>query len=284
MTTETTVEQTASTPVPVENVASTTTDEGKVPESVKTDTPAPDAAETAKATEEKRKGTAKDRINELTRDKYQLKEEKARLEAELNQLRQQNHPREPVKPKLADFGSDTEYEAAMDQYHLTRRDYDSAQASERETQQQEVQRKQAEADKAAQKFVTDMNKEKANYEGIETVMADPAFALVVKHMSLDLRNLIQTSDKNIALAYHLGTHLDEAEEIASLPLAQAARKLALLESRLEIPKPKTVTNAPPPVKPVNGGSVKERDISDPNLSDAEFNEMRRKENAARRRR
>jgi hypothetical protein len=103
-------------------------------------------------------------------------------------------------------------------------------------------------------------------------------------MDPDLRHLIQTSDKNIALAYHLGTNLDVAERIASLSPVLAAREIALLESRLETPKPKTVSNAPPPVKPVNGGSVKEKDISDPNLSDAEFNEMRRKQRAARGRR
>ncbi len=280
MTDETTVVTTEAAPAAVVTTESTTVDQTKESTPVNTDTPAPDAAETEKP-DGKKPNRVSERIKQLTSEKYQLREEKQRLEDELNTLRQQNAPREPVKPKLADFGSDAEYESAMDQFYQKKASYDSAQTSQRETEQQTAQRKQGEIAKSTQKFVSDLSGQKANYEDIDNVMADPSFVAITKHMSSDLINLIQISDKNVALAYHLGTHLDEAEEIASLPLARAAHKLALLESRLELPKPKTVSNAPDPIKPVQAKSTKEVDISDPNISDAEFNAARRKQKAAR---
>lgn len=282
MTTENTVDQTASAPAPVENAAPTPADEGKAPESGTTDTPASAAADTDKG-EDKTKpapGVQK-RINELTREKYQLREEKKALEDELQQLRSKTQ-QEPIKPKLADFGSDAEYEAALDQYYASKQAFDSTQASSKQTQEQATQRKQTEQAQAAQKFVTDLQREKANYQGIDEVMADPAFAAITRQMDPEIVTLIQGSAKNVALAYHLGTNLEVAEKIASLSPIHAAREIALLESRLETPKPKTVTNAPPPVKPVAGGSVNQKDIYDPSLSDKEYNEMRRKQIAARR--
>lgn len=283
MTTETTVEQTASTPVPVETAASTPADEGKAPESGTTETTA-SAAENPEKAEEKSKplpGVQK-RFNELTREKYELKNENAELKKRLDEIERKLQPQEPLKPKIADYGSDADYEAAMDQYYQKKGDYDSVQSRQRETQEQETQRKQQDQFKAAQKFVTDLQNSKAIYEGIDEIMADPAFALITKSMAPEIITLIQSSEKNVALAHHLGTHLDEAEQIASLPPVQAARALALLESRLEIPKPKTVTNAPPPVKPVGGSSVRGTDLYDPNTSYKEYDAVRKKQRAERR--
>jgi len=284
MSTETTVVETASAPAPVENAAPTTADEGKAPDTgtESTDTPA-SAAENPEKGEEKAKPSpgVQKRINELTRDKHQLREEKRQLEEELNRLRQQASPQEPKEPKLADFDNDADFVAAVHKYHQDKAAYDSSQGKQRETQEQEAQRKQEARFKTAQKFVNDLNKEKANYEGIDEVIADPTFALITKEMSPDLVTLIQESPKNVALFYHLGTHLEEAERIASLSPVQAARELALLESRLEIPKPKTVSNAPPPVKQVKGSSVTEKDIYDPKLPYSEYDALRKKQRAAR---
>ena len=284
MTDETTVEQTASTPVPAETAAPAPADEVKAPELGTTDTPADTADPGATEAEKQRnKVTAKQRISELTRDKYQLRNENEELKKRLDEIEKRIQPAEPVKPKLADFDSDAEFEAAMDQYYQNKAIHDSRKAKQTETQEQETLRKQADQYKAAQKFVTDLNKEKENYEGIDEVMSDPAFALITKSMAPEIVTLIQSSDKNIALAYYLGTHLEDAERIASLHPVLAARELALLESRLETPKPKTVSNAPPPVKPVSGGSVKDKDIYDPKLPYSEYDALRKKQRAARRR-
>lgn len=283
MTTETTVDQTASAPAPVENAAPTPADEVKAPELGSTDTPA-SAAETQEKPDEKSKPSpgVQKRINELTRDKYQLKNENDELRKRLDDIERKIQPQEPVKPKLADFGSDAEYESAMELYYHAKAEHDSLKARQAQTNEQRDRQKLETKAEAERKFATNLQKEKGNFQDFDAVMADPAFVLITKQMNPEIVTLIQGSDKNIALAYHLGTHLEDAERIASLPPVLAARELAHLESRLETPKPKTVTNAPTPVKPVAGGSVNQKDISDPNLSDKEFNEMRRKQIAARR--
>ncbi len=279
MNTETTVVSTDGAAAPAETVATAATDTVKAPESVTTDTTATDAAEPGK-TEGEKKAKPRNVVSELAFEKRQLKRENTELLKRLDEIEKRIQPKEPVKPRLADFDSDTAYEAAMDQYHLTRRDYDSKQASEKETQERAARQKQEVQLKATQKFVADIQKEKANYQDIDTVMADPTFTAIVNDMPADLVHLIQTSDKNVALAYHLGTNLDVAERIASLPPVQAARELALLESRLEIPKPKTVTTAPDPVKPANGASVNTKKPAD--MNQKEFEEWRNQHKASRR--
>ena len=279
MRTETTVEQTASAPAPVENAAPAPADEVKAPELGSTDTPADTAAPVESEVEKRNKTTARQRINELTRDKHQLRNENTDLRKKLEEYERQNQPQEPVKPKLEDFGSDAEFDSALNQYYQNKHAFDSRKNSQQQAQEQETQRKQADQFKSHQKFVSDLNREKGNFEGMDEVIADPIFAEITRSMSPDIISLVQGSEKNVALFYHLGTHIEEAERIASLPPVQAARELALLESRLEIPKPKTVSTAPEPVKPVKASSVTEKDPKD--MSDKEFAEWRRKQIKAR---
>ena len=63
------------------------------------------------------------------------------------------------------------------------------------------------------------------------------------------------SEKGPELAYHLGTHLDEADRISRLPVHLQARELVLLESRLQKVAANKVTNAPEPTKPISGKSA-----------------------------
>jgi len=287
MSTETSVEQTASAPAPVETAAPAPADEAKELELGSTDTPA-DAAETPEPDGERRnKVPAKQRINQLTRDKRQLESKLTELETKLQDFERRIQPQEPKEPKLAEYDNDADFVAAVHQYHKDKASFDSTKVAKQESEAQAAQRKQEEQQKAGLKFVTDLQREKENYEGIEAVMKDETFAAIVNSMPSDLLTLIQTSEKNVALAYYLGTHLDEADDIATLAKqspTKAARALAHLESRLEIPKPKTVSNAPPPVKKVAGSSVVEKDINDPKLPYKEFVALREKQIAARRRR
>jgi hypothetical protein len=66
---------------------------------------------------------------------------------------------------------------------------------------------------------------------------------------------LRNSDAPADLAYFLGNNPEEAARIHSLPELSAAREIGRLEAGLSIPKPKTKTNTPPPIKPIqNGGS------------------------------
>ncbi|HYE73672.1 MAG TPA: hypothetical protein VEF04_10085, partial [Blastocatellia bacterium] len=119
MSTETSVEQTASAPAPAETAAPAPADEAKELELGSTDTPA-DAADTGEPESEEKKRnkvTAKQRINELTGKNWELKRVLSDKDKRIQELEGKLQPQEPVKPKLADFGSDADYETAMDRYY-----------------------------------------------------------------------------------------------------------------------------------------------------------------------
>jgi hypothetical protein len=96
--------------------------------------------------------------------------------------------------------------------------------------------------------------------------------------------VIQKSPVGAELAYYLGTHRQEAAEIAKLTDAvDVALALGEIKARLaqEKPKPETeeepapVTKAPPPPTPVRKTTnVKAPDIHDPNLPFKEFKKLR----------
>ncbi len=283
MTNETTVVSTEGAPAPVENAAPAPADEGKALDPVKSDTPA-DAADAAQPEGEKKRNKvpASQRINELTRDKYELKSQNQELQKRLEALEARTQPQEPVKPRLADFDSDTAYEAAYEQYQQKKAEHDTAKRTTQETEKQRSDRIQEEAVKNFRNFEQKSKEQENLFEGYWDKLKDPVFSTVINQYDPEIVSLIHSSENGPALAFHLATNLDEAERIAELSPAKAARELALLESRLELPKPKTVSNAPDPIKPVQAKSTKEVDIYDPNISDEEFKAAYRKRRAAKR--
>jgi len=259
-------------------VESSTTDESKEIESGITDTPANAAADPAETPEEKEKkkgsGVQK-RINELTSEKYQYKNKAEELEKRLQELELRTQPKEPVKPKLKDFDSDESYEKALDAFYTSKSEHDLAVKRQRETEQARQIQLQNELAKSAETFLKRVAVEKTNFEGFDEAMANPAFITITKQFTPEIVSLIQSSEKSTALAYELATNLDEAEIIANMSPIQAAHRIAKLESRLEKIKPKTISNAPDPVKNVVSGAFSDKDLS--KMSTEDFIKQRNKE-------
>ena len=67
-------------------------------------------------------------------------------------------------------------------------------------------------------------------------------------------------EKGAEIAYLLGKDPVKAYQIASLPPMQQLMAIGEIAAKTNLTRPKTVTNAPPPVKPVSGKSS----IVDPN--------------------
>lgn len=88
-----------------------------------------------------------------------------------------------------------------------------------------------------------------------------------KYMTADMASAIKASDIAVDLAYHLGTHLDEAERIFKLPPMLQIKELGKLEAKLEASPPETKkpSSAPAPIKPVTGSktSVPAYETTDP---------------------
>lgn len=80
------------------------------------------------------------------------------------------------------------------------------------------------------------------------------------------------------LLNHLGNNPDEAARIALLPQVKMALELARIESALG--KPKEVSKAPAPIKPVTGTGGGNGDLSDPALSMEEYSRIRAQQRKA----
>lgn len=267
----------------VETTETETKPEGQEPEAKETPEGEEPESEEAKAEKErKNKVSAKDRISQLTREKYEERRQREELQQRLEQIESKltDSQPEPQKPKFADFDSDSDYERALDDYYAKKTEHEREKAVREQRQQEQQQRQLQEQQQNATKFLADIQAKKEKFQDFDTVLNDPTFAQIANHYKPEIVSMIQGSDKNVELFYHLGTHLDDAEKIAALPPVQAARELALIESRLGTPDPKKVTNAPPPTKSTSGSATNKKDFSDPkardSMSDEEWLEWRNK--------
>lgn len=129
---------------------------------------------------------------------------------------------------------------------------------------------------AEQRFAEQCNqvysKGKTEFQDFDVAIAN----LQMVGISRDFLELATSSDAGAKLLHHLGTDLDEAARIASLPPVQMAREMTRLEFKLSQPTaPKPVSNAPAPITPL--GSSASKDVGDPSrLSDAEWYARRQK--------
>lgn len=192
------------------------------------------------------------RIGELTREKYEAKREAETARQEAQQYRE----------------------------HLARvqqGEQSQAPAGDVETRiRQEAQRLIAE-----QSFNESCNKVyatgKAEFQDFDQAVAN----LQMVGVSREFLELATTSDAGAKLLHHLGTDLDEAARIATLPPVQMARELTKLEIKLSHKPVKPVSNASAPISPIagmKGGSSK----SPSEMTDSEFAAWRKSQIAQRR--
>jgi hypothetical protein len=104
-------------------------------------------------------------------------------------------------------------------------------------------------------------------------------------MSLTLQDLLVTSDHGPELIYELAKSKAEFERVSKLGPIAAALEIGKLVAKIEAkaspekkPEPKKLTNAPKPLEPVGGSKAKvAKSISDPSLSQAEYERIRREQ-------
>lgn len=157
-------------------------------------------------------------------------------------------------PKEADFPDPVQFAAATGGWHAKRGlKEDSLRETEfdREKVSQKLQRIAADEDAMiAETWSEQVKDAKERYADFEAVALNPKLP-----MPPVVARMVATSEMGADLAYHLGKNPGLAAEIAlaaqSNPV-EAARKLGRIEATLTAPKPRTETNAPPPITPVRG--------------------------------
>ena len=201
----------------------------------------------------------KKRIDKLTRQKYEAQAELNRLKAEFEALKAQSAPK-AVEPQMSDFDTFDDYTEALAEYKFNQK----AQAQQQQVSQQQ------QAQKVAQDWQSKVEKVRAVAPDFDEAFANVA-EITFAQSTLDA---VAGHEKGAEIAYLLGKDPVKAYQIASLPPMQQLMAIGEIAAKTNLTKPKTVTNAPPPVKPISGKSS----IVDPNsLSIKEWVEHRNKQ-------
>jgi len=234
-----------------------------------------DTSATETPEEPKKVNKVQERINQLTREKHETRQENADLRARLDKLEAGPAVKAPdlVAPDPDKFDTDQEYQTANAQYYadvsLKATDDRLAvenQETERNTRQQTIETKK-------KAFDENVTSKRENFQDFEDV------AYGHKFMDMDLAEQIFEMDKGPEVAYHLGAHLDEAARIFALNPVQRARELTKLEFQVEALKPKVVSGAPDPITPLgNSEAVDTAGDNGENIKSAdEWREWRNKQ-------
>lgn len=206
--------------------------------------------------EPKKVNKVQTRINQLTRERYEAKQETDGLRKKVAQLEANQKPEAPSQPDIKapnedDFDTDSEFQQANATFiadNAVNKAYAKIQA-DNDTRDQAGKATAREAELTDKKSVFEKNvdSKRQNFEDFEDVAYGHSF------MDRDIAEQIFDMDKGPEVAYHLGSNLDVAEKIFALIPVQRARELTKLEFQVEALKPKLVSGAPDPITPIGSG-------------------------------
>jgi len=208
----------------------------------------------------------KKRIDKVTRQKYEAIAESNRLKAEIEQLRAQIAPKQEA-PDISQFDTLDDYVEAVAEYKLQQKAQSAQNQQAKQTQEQAI----------AQDWVAKVDKARSvapDFDEVFSNVADVPFAQV----ALDA---VAQHPKGAEIAYILGKDPSEAYRIAALAPYQQLMAIGEVAARANLPKPKTVSTAPAPVKPVGSSSGGKKSINE--MTDKEYNEFRANQIKQRRR-
>ncbi len=187
------------------------------------------------------------RVDQITREKWEARRRAQELEQELNNLRA---AQAALRPENAPLPAQSPTSAAPPTSAVPTPD---PEALEQVIQARARQLAQAQA------FTERCN---ATYrQGVEDPTT-PGFQEALKGFDLfgglqrypDLVEAVVAVPDGHRVLHHLGTHLDEAERILSLPPAVRAMELGRLSARITTPVPRA-TAAPTPPVPIRGNAA-----------------------------
>ena len=181
----------------------------------------------------------KKRIDKITRQKYEQQAEINKLKSELETFRAQTAPT-LQEPDISKYDNLDSYVSAVVKY-------------ERELEKQTAQSQQAEQTQAqavAQDWVAKVDKVRSVAPDFDAAFSNIA-SIEFAPMALEA---VAEHPKGAEIAYMLGKDISEAYRIAALTPRQQLMAIGELSARTNVPKPKTVSSAPAPIKPVQGGA------------------------------
>lgn len=239
-------------------------------------------------TQPKKKGGGfQKRIDKLTQEKYDAELRLQQMERQMQEMQRKLNPpaadTDPgPRPTLNQFDSIDDYDQAMEAWAKQAARYEAKQATEKA----EAERKQAEEIREFESLKMKAAEREAKlsqkYADFDTVLNPQFNPLVAAALQNDtITQYYLQSEAGPEVAYHLAKNPTKFAEVLSLPPIQAIRELTRLEMKLSAsPPPKTITNTPPPIKPVGARDTVAQTLADLAASD-DASAYIRKANAAR---
>jgi hypothetical protein len=156
-------------------------------------------------------------------------------------------------PKEADYTDYFEYQAAKAGFEAAKRVLSAQADAGKQTRDAELASLAAEQQRS---YVEAQTKARAAIPDFDKVLAESAKSQISP--TPELAREIMSSEKAPLLQYHLSKPENWAllREINNLSGRELAREIGRLEGRLHMPRARTQTNAPEPIRPVGGGSSK----------------------------
>jgi Arc/MetJ-type ribon-helix-helix transcriptional regulator len=234
----------------------------------------------------KKKSGYQRRIDKLNARYSEERKAREALEHRLAQLERSGEPKgEKVEAKAPtdgepnpdDFENHSDYVKAVIRWDREQAD----KTAKAEAEKQRLEREHAELHKSHFDREKSFAEKHDDYLDVISEIAEIPISAAFEH-------IIVSSENGPELMYELAKNPKEFERLAALNPIALAREIGRIESRLtkaaEPPKvePKKLTQAPKPIDPVGGskGSV-QKSLSDPSLTQAEYEAIRRKQIAAR---
>lgn len=192
-----------------------------------------------------------------------LKDEAAAAQEAVNRIKEA--AKGDVEPKRGDFDDPDDYVAAKAAY-----------MGSQAFAQREARAAQAQAEAAARQLSVEQQaawreaqaEARTRHKDYDAVIGNPQL-----QVSEGLVTMIAQSETAGDLSYAVASDPAKALQLSRMNPVDAARELGRMEALLSVPKPKTKTAAPTPLKPVRGGGGQ----SVPNIDDmspAEFRAWR----------
>ncbi len=209
-----------------------------------------------------KKNRAMKRIQKLAAEKRKLEEEVARLKGKTTK---EPEPKEEggdtTEPKEDDYKNYDEYLDAWEAWV-------AEPAEEKEDKQPknepepEVETENPTVPKEVIEEIVDAGKEA--FEDFEKVVSDPSLTLTQQ-----MFELAAETDEPHKVLYYIGTHKNEAAEIAKiddpLKLAIAIGKIEAKAAKAKQKKEVETTKAPEPIDPVKGSSTESKSLDDDDI-------------------
>jgi hypothetical protein len=208
------------------------------------------------------------RIEKLTKDKSKAEERAAELERRVKELESKSTVKEekPAKsatdePQEADYTDFTKYLKDHVRWEVRQELKEQAEAAERETLEEQ-------AKETWEGHQGRMEAAKEKYEDFDEVVDVPTPWAMTNPSPIEraaaeaFRIAVIEDDNGPEILYHLGQNAEEFAKLGEMTPAQVVKAVARLSDKLapkaekEPAKPKLVSKAPAPIKPVSGGATK----------------------------